>query len=577
VLTNFFVDNSKNATTGGQISATIILQGLEFDKLFNFQNQQQQGILTTLANWTVTAIAGPTIGTLIDMLLIIILEAVAVFAILGLVILFLVRIVVLWVILIFAPLAWLCMVLPATKSIWNSWWNYLLKYSFFAPFATFMLYLAIILIQNGDMTNMLSGQQISFNTQQAQYFSQFLNNPRFILQYILVVGLLLASVLIARNMGIWGAGAVINMGRGVKNLALGAIAGGTLGAGAWAGRRALVATSKSVANTGAQWAATAEKWRTQPAGFWQRAAKTTGAAWLVGQASRLPTMYAERAKQEIAKQKKAYASWSTESKIREITVASPAARAALLESMGADVSALPDSMKKYLPEFERIGGDLTAVMPYRPEWGKDDKDVEHWVSEAIRTGAQSKWNAATVGNIKVLDAWRNVMPSASAYAANINRFSGEVRNTILKTLENNFSTNFNEQDEGGKLNLRRRKAYARATGDIQISYQDTPANKQIAITGPQAEAVKKYIQDLSAAQLGAVESGGTTGIRNAELLARHMTDKQAISIQGEIKGKMKEMIMEQTKIHNKALHKVINKLPFWNLGTPARGGQTSKP
>lgn len=570
VLTNFFVNASKGTTNSQQISATLILNGLNFNNLFGFN----QGVWTALSNLEITSWGGPTIGILVDMLLIIILLAVALFAVLALAILFLIRIIALWVILIFAPLAWLCMVLPATKHIWDKWWSALLQWSFFAPAATFLLYLAIVIIQQGDIAKMQTSTPLAA-VGQARYYSSFLNNPQSILQYIMVVGLLVASVLVARSMGIMGASAVISMGKGAKNLALGAIGGAAAGTGAWAGRRAMVATGGAVGEEGARWAATADRWR-QAKGW--RAVVARPAAWVTGQASRLPTMYAERARQEVAKQEKTYGSWSTASRLKEIPLAAPAARAALMK---LEAENLTEDMKKYLPEVRRIGGDTDSILVHKPHWAEElmpsatvaekEKAMDHWVSEATRTGVRSKWKADTVGNIKVLDSWRRTMPSTSAFASDINRFTGEVRNTILATLQKNFSV-AGVDDFTDKASLSRRKSYARATGDIQIAYQDN--SKQIAQTGAQADVIKDYIKTLNSRQLGDVEKNRP----NAALLARHMTGTQAGNDMGEIKAYMKTMVAEEAKAHNPDLHKIINRLPFWNINVkqPA-GGRKPKP
>jgi len=65
----------------------------------------------------------------------------AAFILILLAMLFLLRYVMLWILVILAPLAFFCYILPATKKIWDMWWNEFIQWCFIGIGAAFFLYL----------------------------------------------------------------------------------------------------------------------------------------------------------------------------------------------------------------------------------------------------------------------------------------------------------------------------------------------------------------------------------------------------------------------------------------------------
>lgn len=510
-LTVFFVENSKGAANGQQISATLILDGLKFNKLLAYDNQYSSG---GVWNWVVSALGGPTIGTIVDMLIIIILLAVALFAIFGLVILFLIRIVVLWIILIFAPLAWLCMVLPSTQSIWNKWWDYLLKYSFFAPFSAFMLYLAILLIQNGDLTNIVGSQQASLS--HSQYLSQYLNNPLFIMQYILVIGLLLASVLIAKNMGIMGASAVISMGKGAKALALGAIAGGTVAGAAWGWSRYKVATAPAAERTGQGMAAAAERWQQN------RFLRYTGLAALTRQASRIPLAYSTTGRQEIEKAKKIYGTRSTDNLDALLPSLNPAGKAATMEILAErGKSELIEKHREHLPLVSRRGANMETILTANPGLAKDiGEDTDKYAKKAMQKGLLNQMSVKTLENPEVADSFRRMAVSELAFANSVNNLPDHLKQAMQNGLKARIESSSEIDDFSNKDNLARRSSYAQITGDIASAFKDSGG----AIN---QNAASQHIKAMTTQQVAQMK---TTDKDSHDLFAQHLTKIQAANI-----------------------------------------------
>lgn len=119
---------------------------------------------------------------------------------------FVIRLVGLYVLIIFAPVAYVASILPATAKYGEEWWSHFIKYLIWAPVALFMIRLAILFVSNpvpGD------------------------NDTAF--YYFIVTAFLAAALLVAQQAGMVGGDMIVN---GVKK--------GFKGAGklAWFGTKA---------------------------------------------------------------------------------------------------------------------------------------------------------------------------------------------------------------------------------------------------------------------------------------------------------------------------------------------------
>lgn len=61
--------------------------------------------------------------------------------------LFFIRYIALWILVILSPIAFLCYVLPQTRGVWSKWWNQFIQWSIIGIPAAFFLYLANIIIR----------------------------------------------------------------------------------------------------------------------------------------------------------------------------------------------------------------------------------------------------------------------------------------------------------------------------------------------------------------------------------------------------------------------------------------------
>ncbi len=130
-----------------------------------------------------------------------------------------IRLVALTILIILSPIGFFFNILPQTKSYASKYWSELSKYLIFGPIMAFFIYLASFLAVN--VSDLRTELQVVSATGTVGAFSG-------ILQYIIVLVFLYASIWIARQMGIWGADKVEGMTVG-KLAAGGAFLGGAVG------------------------------------------------------------------------------------------------------------------------------------------------------------------------------------------------------------------------------------------------------------------------------------------------------------------------------------------------------------
>ncbi|TSC71746.1 MAG: Uncharacterized protein G01um101470_506, partial [Parcubacteria group bacterium Gr01-1014_70] len=118
----------------------------------------------------------------------------------------LIRSVALIIIFVLAPIGFVGTILPATRGYANQWWGKLFQWSFFLPASAFMIYLSI-----------------TYGAQMSQLVNKGspVINMGMLFNYFATTALLMGSLIVARQMGIAGAGAAIGMGLGLARRARG--------------------------------------------------------------------------------------------------------------------------------------------------------------------------------------------------------------------------------------------------------------------------------------------------------------------------------------------------------------------
>jgi len=144
-------------------------------------------------------------------------------SLLALAVMFLVRYVILSILLILVPLAFLFIILPATKNLWDKWSKEFMKWIIFAPAASFFLYLAVYMTINyGKLMNNLATQSQGIGTaDQMNFANLIINQPlQTIGRMVIVIGFLLGGLITANSMGIAGSkafmGVAVAAGKGIR-------------------------------------------------------------------------------------------------------------------------------------------------------------------------------------------------------------------------------------------------------------------------------------------------------------------------------------------------------------------------
>ena len=134
-------------------------------------------------------------------------------------IMFLLRTGWLYALLILLPLVLVLMPFPKTSSYFGRWTNRFFQWTFFAPVATFFLYLSMLVFQaniNPDSANKVVGADAMsylINGAQAQIWDQGVGGTFIeqVIKYVVVWFFMLGSLMAAQTMGVTGAGAALGM------------------------------------------------------------------------------------------------------------------------------------------------------------------------------------------------------------------------------------------------------------------------------------------------------------------------------------------------------------------------------
>lgn len=123
-------------------------------------------------------------------------------------IILIIRIVMLWVLLILTPVAFLFSILPQTEKHWNDWLETLTKYAFTGPILIFFLWLALKLsgsVTNADKLNQI-GKNIPNNGDfKYVFFDLLAKNMAVVFEMLTIIITIWAGIIIANKFGIKGA------------------------------------------------------------------------------------------------------------------------------------------------------------------------------------------------------------------------------------------------------------------------------------------------------------------------------------------------------------------------------------
>src|SRR3989344_3043346 len=132
-----------------------------------------------------------------------------------------VRILHIWLLLIFAPIVWMLWILPATSGYFSKWWGSFLQWTFFAPIFVFMIYLSLSIFDATGQFNPKVFEAFPAVWREAPTGISQVGMPAAIFQWILVIAMMFGSLIVAQKFGVMGAAASQKMLTGWGNDAKG--------------------------------------------------------------------------------------------------------------------------------------------------------------------------------------------------------------------------------------------------------------------------------------------------------------------------------------------------------------------
>ncbi len=236
VLTSFFID----AVKGDNGVAANIMNSLSLSRLYDFQKLEDQGFAATVLK----SFMGVELSVIMEQIASCILFLITAFLFFAMALFMFSRLIAIWILLIFAPLAWLTYIVKIpwlADYSWDKWWQEFLKWTFFAPSYAFFIYLAVSVAEKLSSGSALvegaSLTAISENTK-GVFSTGFFSSPTVLLQYIVVVMILMmgfkTALSVGGNVKVFGAGLAQKLAGAPKTL--GKFAGGKVSQ--WAARGA---------------------------------------------------------------------------------------------------------------------------------------------------------------------------------------------------------------------------------------------------------------------------------------------------------------------------------------------------
>ncbi len=207
-----------------KVGAGAIVNGLSLQSMFDLKELvEDKGGKGGINYWTLFGSASLALIMLI----------VASVVVLQLVVVLLFRIIMLWVLVIFSPIAFVASVLPTSPlqkvNFFGQYWNYLSKYIIIGPVLAFFLWLSFSIMQTVNQKNDEHIIDLQHSKDNVAFFATEISSPDNLFDYMTTIALLLASLMITQQMGVMGG----SMGMNAVNKMKGMASKAAVGAASW--------------------------------------------------------------------------------------------------------------------------------------------------------------------------------------------------------------------------------------------------------------------------------------------------------------------------------------------------------
>jgi len=173
------------------------------------------------------------------------------------------RVIMFWILIVLAPLAFLSTAVPGGGKYWSQWWGEFTKYLIVGPLLAFFTWLSLTVASEA----MNFGQLDISNQKGATAFINKISSAGTVESFILAIGLLIGTMKITMSLGAMGASFGANLASKAKGMGLGFIKGQTVDRAAkvakWGKDKAAdgaKATAKAGGRIGLATLGTADKW-----------------------------------------------------------------------------------------------------------------------------------------------------------------------------------------------------------------------------------------------------------------------------------------------------------------------------
>lgn len=181
-------------------------------------------------------------NTVVAIILAVVLMLISTITMIALLVVFLMRVVMLWIYVVLSPLAFLLSAFPGGQKYASQFWGDFTKYLINGPVLAFFIWLALI------TANQINPAKISFLDKDSQTITDIMGGESF-MPYLISIGLLVGGLMISSQIGGIGANWGANTVKG-----LGSKAGGVAKKGAMGGVKLGLKGAKNVGSFGVDWA-----------------------------------------------------------------------------------------------------------------------------------------------------------------------------------------------------------------------------------------------------------------------------------------------------------------------------------
>jgi len=476
-----------------------------------------QSVFTEPANWgdkikqagndASSIIIGILFGTAILLIAAFSLAAAAIF--------FIYRIVRLWLLMIFAPIAWVSMIVPGAPQIggyWGKWWVDFLKWAFFAPVYMFFIYLAIMIASSAPIASNSPAAVDQINSLISTNTSGFFANGIYkILQYIAIVLILILGLRFAQESGAAGAGMVMKMATDTGN---------------WAKKKFVTEPAKGIYNKGAELAA-----KTAAINIGGRETRWSGRMRAKAEQLRQKGIAEKEQKGGNQAYSKLLGSMSEKDLLNEISGAAGIRK--LIATRKANEKGLlgkcsTDEAAKAIKNLRDFGQEKEArdLEEVRFDAISDKTKQKEAIRRAKESETLSKAKVAAISNPQAMSSLQEEL-SPTEFTEVFKKWGKSTKLAAEQQMQAAFTDAFSDPKEIGK-----REIFASCTGKITEAFKNPT-------TGAMAPGVDigNYVHKMTAAQMGNIYNED-----DLRLIGDHITEGQASSVRNELSAKQKSQI-----------------------------------